>query len=98
MKQSDLTPEVAEFAKRLKVTYAGGWHGDTEAHRTFNITLDDKDEVIAFQYVDTLRKDYGSNWGKGKLTYNIAGEDKKVFTDLNEFLTVLKERHSIKLV
>lgn len=101
MKMSDLTPEVAEFAKRLKISYSGGGHGATWASRTYRITLDDGDEVVAYQLVNTTRKGYGHEWRKGKVTYSLpenVHKPKEDFKDLASFLQKLMERNSMKIV
>jgi hypothetical protein len=106
MKASGLTPELEAFCKRLKITYSGGGHGEKWATRTYSLSIDDKEDIIGFQFVDTTRKGYEHEWRKGKVTYGIKDVKRKaskkmiIFKDLAEFLTELmnRENNRMKLV
>lgn len=101
MKVSDLTPELAAFSARLKITYTGGGHGEKWATRTYKITLDDKDEPVGYQIVTTTRKDYYSEWRKGKVTYALpegVRRPKEDIKDLKTFLEKVMDRNSMKIV
>lgn len=103
MKASELTPELEAFLKRLKITYSSGGHGEKWASRTYNLTLDDKDDIVGYQFIDTTRKGYEHEWRKGKITYAIKDVKRRsskkmiIFKELTAFITELMDRENNKM-
>ncbi len=91
MKQSELTPENAALLSELKFTFLSHASYSTGGERWEKCTYKGL-ELFAGQF--TRRN--GDTWGKGKNSYQI-GKEKKHYKDLNEFLTVVRERTSMKV-
>ena len=92
MKASELTPENAKIISVLKFEF--------QSHASFK-TGGERWEKSTYKglaiFVCTFTRRNGEGWGKGKNTYFIEKE-KKEYTDLNDFLNVVRERTSMQIV